>query len=374
MKILYSCLSQSWGGMEMFTITSVEQLLKRNIQTELLCYPGSSIYTHAKKKGITLHTIKVRGYFHPLMIKKVVSIIKKNNFDLVHTQASKDLWVLSPALRFVSKHIPLLMTKQVGSFIVKKDFLHKYIYNRVTYALAISEVIKTNLLDTCPIGQDKVLLLHNSVDTKKFDPAFAQREKIRNEFKIEENEIVTGMLARFSPGKGHEEFIEAAKVLVKLYDNLKFLIVGEPSRGENNYGEKIVNLVKNYGLEEKIIFTGFRSDTSDVISAMDIFAFPSHSEAFGIALVEAMSMGKPTVCSSSDGVLDIAVEGETSYLFEKQNAEDLTNKLKLLIESKDLREQFGAAGRKRAIENFDLDLLTERVIYIYKRALNKSNK
>ena len=369
MKILYSCLSQSWGGMEMFTITSVQQLLKRNIQTELLCYPGSAIYKHAQEKGITLHTVKANSYFHPFMIKKLISLINKNDYDLVHTQASKDLWVLSPALRFVKKNIPLLMTKQVGSFIVKKDFLHKFIYDRVTYALAISEVIKTNLLETCPIDEERVLLLHNSVDTNRFDPVKANREKIRSEFDLGENEIVTGMLARFSPGKGHEEFIEAAKVLVEQYENLKFLIVGEPSRGENNYGETIMNLVKEYGLEERVIFTGFRSDTVDILSAMDIFAFPSHSEAFGIALVEAMSMAKPTVCSNSDGVLDIAVEGETSFLFEKANAKDLTEKLKRLIESKELREQFGLAGRKRAVENFDIDLLTERVIDIYQQAL-----
>jgi glycosyltransferase involved in cell wall biosynthesis len=60
---------------------------------------------------------------------------------------------------------------------------------------------------------------------------------------------------------------------------------------------------------------------------MDIFIFPSHAEAFGIALVEAMSMGKPTICSNSDGVLDIAVDDITSYLFEKQNKESLSQNL-----------------------------------------------
>lgn len=355
----------------MFTITSVLQLLKRNIHTELLCYPGSKIEEEAKRNGITTHGIKASGYLHPFAVYKIASIIKNNNFDLIHTQASKDLWVLTPALWLSSNSIPLLMTKQVGSFIVKKDFLHKLIYNRVKYALAISEVIRKNLLDTCPLTEDKVLLLHNSVDTGKFDPSKTEGKKIRAEYNIRENEIVIGMLARFSWGKGHEEFIEAARLLVKENNNLKFLIVGEPSRGEDNYGDKITGLVKEYGLQDEVIFTGFRTDTPDVLSAMDIFAFPSHSEAFGIALVEAMSLAKPTVVSNSDGVLDIAVEGETSYLFKKQNAADLAKKLLLFIKSEDLREQFGKAGRKRAVDHFDLELLTERVIDIYKRSLKE---
>lgn len=358
----------------MFTITSVEQLLKRNIHTELLCFTDSKIFKQAKEKGITVHGIKATGYFHPLSVLKVFSLIKKMNYDLVHTQASKDLWILSPALKMISKNIPLLLTKQVGSFIIKKDFLHRIIYNRVTFALAISNVIKSNLLDTCPLTENKILLLHNSVDTKKFDPSKGKRELVRNELGINENEIVIGMLARFSPGKGHEEFIEAAGILSAEFNNLKFMIVGEPSRGEDEYGKSIIEMVKKYSLNEKILFTGFRSDTPDILSSMDIFAFPSHSEAFGIALVEAMSMAKPVVCSNSDGVLDIVIDNETGYFFQKQNASDLAEKLRLLILSKDKREQFGLSGRKRAVEYFDVEYLTDKVIDIYQQSLKTARK
>ena len=358
--------------MEMFAITSVHKLIERNIHTELLCYPDSKIHSEARAQGLVTHPVKASGYFHPQEAWKISRLIKENNFDLVHTQASKDLWVLSPALWLTSRKIPLIMTKQVGSFIVKKDLLHKAVYSRLTYALAISEVIKKNLVDTCPLTDDKVLLLHNSVDTKRFDPKLAEREKVRNEFNIKENDIVIGMLARFSWGKGHEEFLHAARKLSMEHSNLKFMIVGEPSRGEDGYGQKIINLVEEYKLKEKVLFTGFRKDTPDVLSAMDIFAFPSHSEAFGIALVEAMAMGKPTVVSNSDGVLDIARDGETSYLFQKQDGDDLAAKLNLLIRDENLREQFGNAGRERAVKHFDIKILTDRVIDIYNQALKRT--
>jgi glycosyltransferase involved in cell wall biosynthesis len=154
------------------------------------------------------------------------------------------------------------------------------------------------------------------------------------------------------------------------HNNLKFFIVGEASRGENQYADTIKQLAESQNLSN-VIFTGYRSDTPEVIAAMDIFAFPSHNEAFGIALTEAMAMAKPSVCSNSDGVLDIAVDNETSYLFETKNAEDLTNKLELLINSPDKRLVFGKAARKRAVENFDLNILTDKVINIYNELLNK---
>ena len=368
MKILYSCLSKSWGGMEMFTLTAVKQLLKRNINVELLCLAESRLHIEANNLGLVKHPIKVAGYFHPYGTLKVSAIIRKEEFDIIHTQASKDLWLLVPALSLIKSDIPLFFTKQVGSFINKQDRLHKLIYNRVTYAFAISNIIKKNLTETTTLNPEKIFIMPNGIDTKKFDPGIKKRNNVREEFNLRDNELVIGMMSRFSPGKGHEEFLSAAKELNKKHNNLKFLVVGEASRGENDYEEKIKRTADEYNLTN-IIFSGFRSDTPEVLAAMDIFVFPSHAEAFGIALVEAMSMGKPSVCSASDGVLDIAVDNETSLLFEKKNVQDLTNKIELLINSGDLRICLGNNARTRAIENFDLEILTDKVVDIYKNAL-----
>ncbi|NWF89702.1 MAG: glycosyltransferase family 4 protein [Ignavibacteriaceae bacterium] len=372
MKILYSCLSKSWGGMEMFTLTAVKQLIKRNISVDLLCAEESRIHIEANNLGLIVHPLKISALSNPANILRLAALIRKNKYDIVHTQASFDLWLLVPALKLLGSRIPLLLTKQVGSFIIKKDFLHRWIYDRLTFALAISTLIKKNLLETCPLTDDKVVLLHNGIDTNRFDPGKADFQKVRQEFGITENEILIGMMARFSPGKGHEEFLYAAKVLNEKYSNLKYLVVGEASRGEDDYAAEIKKLAVEYKLEN-LIFTGFRSDTPEILAAMDIFVFPSHAEAFGIALAEALAMGKPSVCSNADGVLDIAVDGETSLLFLNKNANDLIIKTSALIESSDLRTKFSIAARKRAIEFFDLEKLTNKVVEIYQNAISQTS-
>lgn len=368
MKILYSCLSKSWGGMEMYTLTAVRQLLRRNHHVELLCASGSRLYREAARSGITAHRVLGSVYFNPVFIAKTAMMIRNNAYEVIHTQSSKDLWLLVPALTLAKSNIPLLLTKQVGSYITKKDFLHRWIYNRVTYALGISEVIRKNLLDTCPLPEEKVKLLPNGIDVRLFDPSRGNREKVRKEFGFKDDEIVLGMMARFSPGKGHEEFLYAARVLNGQYPNLRFLIVGEASRGENHYAAAVKNLARDYRLSN-VIFTGFRSDTVDVLSALDIFVFPSHAEAFGIALAEAMAMAKPSVCARADGVMDIAVDGVTSLMFERKNGQDLVEKLHPLIRNRNLREQFGRAARTRIVERFDIEILTDAVIEIYTEAL-----
>ena len=356
--------------MEMYTLTAVKQLLKRNISVELLCAKESRIHIEANNLGLIVHPLKISWLSNPFDILRLTSLIHRNKYNLIHTQASFDLWLLVPALKMLQSSIPLLLTKHVGSFIVKKDFLHKWIYNRLTYALAISTIIQKNLIDTCPLPESKVLLLHDGIDINRFNPEKADAQKVRKEFKIDENEILIGMVGRFSPGKGHEEFLFAAHALNKKHDLLKFMIVGEPSRGENKYADTIKKLALDYQLKNLII-TGYRSDIPEVLAAMDIFVFPSHAESFGLALAEAMAMGKPSVCSNAEGILDIATDNETSLLFENKNAYDLLKKIAMLIESAELRKRFSNAARKRAVGQFDLEILTDRVVDIYQKAIQQ---
>jgi glycosyltransferase involved in cell wall biosynthesis len=369
MRILTTCLSESWGGLEMYTLQTIKELLKKEINAELLCSSGSRLHKEAVKENIKVFSVKAAGYFHPIELFKTSKFINSQKYDAIHSNYSKDLWLIVPALKLSSCRTPLLLSKHMGSYIVKKDFLHKLIYSRVNYALAISNVIAKNLFDTTTLTKEKILLLHNGTDTDKFDPNKIDGSKVREEFNIGTNDLLIGMISRFSPGKGHEEFLHMAHYLSKKYDNIKFIIVGEPSKGEDKYYNTIVTLVNKLEIRSRIIFTGFRSDTPELLAAMDIFIFPSHAEAFGIALIEAMSMQKPTVCSNSDGVLDIALDGLTSYLFEKQNWKDLAEKTELLIQSPEKRKSFGEAGRKRAVELFDFEVFTNNLIGIYKKAI-----
>ena len=368
MKVLQTCLSLSWGGLEMYTLHTAKLLIGAGHQTEILTYNGSRLAAEALKEGIVCRTVSRKPVNLP-GIYKMASLFKNNNYDIIHAEASKDLWYVVPALRLALCRAPLLLTKHVGSGISKKDIFHRMLYSRVNMALAISGVIKRNLAETTPLPVEKIELLHDSIDTFRFDPAKTDKNMVRNEFGIKEEELVIGMTGRFSPGKGHEEFLYAANELAKIHPDIRFMIVGEASRGEEEYADSIKKMAYDYGLKDKIIFTGFRKDIPEVLAAMDIYLFPSHAEAFGLALVEAMSMERPTVCSNSDGVLDIAVEGVTSFLFNAGSGEDLFNKTGMLVKDFQKRIDFGKEGRKRVLKMFSAEIFTGRLTALYSKAL-----
>ncbi len=185
MKILYSCLSRSWGGMEMYTLTSVKQLFARKIQVEILGLKNSTLEYEAKRSGIIIHTVNNNSYLSLTGIYKINSLLRKGNFSLIHTQSSRDLWLLVPSLKLTNIKTPLIFTKHIGSYIVKKDFLHKIIYNRVDMAFAISSAMRQNLIYSTPMPSDKIFLIHNCININDFDPDKSLRKKIRNEFGVE---------------------------------------------------------------------------------------------------------------------------------------------------------------------------------------------
>lgn len=371
MKILVSCLSKSWGGMEMFALNSSLKLKENGINISLLTLFNSKLHLEAKKNNLPFFTIKGGSYFHPLQIIKTARLINNNNFNLIHSHASKDLWTIVPALKLLSKrNLPLFITKHIGSGVVKKDFLHNFLYKRVTKALAISQSIKQNIIETTCIKEKNVILFHNGVNIKNFNPQNANPNKLKNEFKIDDNKILIGMLGRMSPGKGHEEFIEAASIICKQFNNLLFVIVGEASFGENEYEEKIRTLAKDK-CENKIIFTGFRNDIPDILSSFDIFILPSHAEAFGIALIEAMSMELPSIATKSDGVLDIIIDKENGFFFEKKNVSELVEKIISLTKSEDERKRIGKNARKHILENFNIDNSIHKLLNLYKTEINQ---
>lgn len=118
-----------------------------------------------------------------------------------------------------------------------------------------------------------------------------------------------------------------------------------------------------------MILTGYRDDVPDVLGAMDVFLFPTHSEAFGLVIVEAMAMGVPVVSADCDGVPDIVEEGKTGLLVDPRDVEELTSAVVCLLKDEGVRRDFGRAGRARAEENFSEDKMCGEMEELYSRLL-----
>lgn len=144
------------------------------------------------------------------------------------------------------------------------------------------------------VDKGKAKLIHNGVDTAIFKYTEKDRSNIRREFNIDENSLVVGHVGRFNQQKNHTFLIEIFSEIIKINSNAVLMLVGEGKEIE-----AIKNKVKSVGIENNVIFTGVRRDIPALLSAFDVFAFPSFYEGMPNTVIEAQSTGLPCVIADT---------------------------------------------------------------------------
>ncbi|NNG26882.1 MAG: glycosyltransferase family 4 protein [Ignavibacteriaceae bacterium] len=353
MKILQTCCSFSWGGLEMQTLNISKLLSDRKHDVTLLCPNKSFLEKEGKTLGLNVEPIYGNNKNFVTTLYHIQKLLKSRIFDVIHTQISHDLWSLVPAMKLANCKARFFLTKRMASSINKKDLLHRFLYKRLDGIISISNFIRQNVIDTCPIDPQKVHTLWNAIDVDKYDPKLYSKTDVRNELGIDQDSLTVGLVGRFTKMKGHREFLFAAKK-IKEETNLDvlFLLVGGVSHGENKYAEEIKELVKELQLESHVMFTGWSDNIPQMMAAIDILTFPSHKESFGNILLEAMAMGLPIIASNSGAVPEIVIDRETGFLVPPKDADSLAQKIIILLKYESIRNKFGQAGRKRVEKKF----------------------
>ena len=180
-----------------------------------------------------------------------------------------------------------------------------------------------------------------------------------------------GIFGRVVSWKGIVEFVNAAaKVIVQRPDTCAF-IVGDCSDGEKSYHDKVVSLINNYGLTDKIVLTGYRSDAPVLMGHMSIIVHASiRPEPFGMVIIEGMAMGKPIVATRAGGPMDIVVDGETGILVEPSDADAMASAILCLLNDPEKASIMGRQGRKRVMSIFSKERYAAQVEGVYAELLN----
>jgi glycosyltransferase involved in cell wall biosynthesis len=265
----------------------------------------------------------------------------------------------------------VVLIKHVGTMRAKRDPVHRWLYRNVAQVWAISRVIRDNLIATHPLPAAKVEIVYHGLDLAKFRVPGEVRKRVRREFGFADDALVVGIVGRLEPGKGHVEFLRMAGQVARQVPQSAFLVVGSPTRGEEFRAEPIFRLAQELNLGSRLVFAGFRQDIPAVLSAMDVFAFPSRAEAFGLVLIEAMAAGVPVVSTASDGVLDIVVDGESGLLVPPQDVAALERAVLRLLASPELRSRLGMAGRRRVEQLFTAERAVARMVELSRRVMQR---
>jgi glycosyltransferase involved in cell wall biosynthesis len=217
--------------------------------------------------------------------------------------------------------------------------------------------------------QPRITVILNGVDTNIFRPELGAAA-VRRELGIPDDHLVIGHMARVTPWKGQHYLIEAFARIANQNSKVTLLLVGAPVFDNDSYQRRLLNMVAQLGLTERVKFAGYRQDTARVLAAMDVFAFTSvEKDTSPLALLSAMSCGLPIVAFDISGVRELMASEDQFRLAPVEDVTALGRALSEVLADQSLRQRLGAAARQQAMTEFTLAKYAERIEQVFRVAL-----
>ena len=307
-----------------------------------------------------------RGFYWTV-VKELRTLMKQRNIQIVRTHEYRAN--LHGRLAALLAKVPCIVGSVHNVYNARDKKLNRRILNRylgifTDRVVAVSEEVKKEIVRYDSVPENKVAVIYNGVDRKRFVDIDAQ--SIRSEFHIPKSTPVIGTVGRFFPQKGQKYLLEAVAKVRNNFPHIAVFVIGDGS-----LKEELQDHTKNLNIEQNIIFTGVRRDIPALLAAMDIFIFPSLWEGFGNALVEAMAAGKPIIATDIPSVREILDSGKSGIVVPPANSEAIAQSLELLLSDRALAENLGNAARERALSSFTIDSTVRRYSSLYRSILEQ---
>lgn len=220
--------------------------------------------------------------------------------------------------------------------------------DRSDIIITISEFSKREIKKYLKVDSNSIHVVHNGVDFEKYNKEISQIhiDSVRKKYGIEGKYIL--YLGTLEPRKNIAVLIEAYHKLMQQRDKTPKLVIA--GRKGWKY-EHLFQMVSDFKLNEEIIFIGYidKEDNPALLSGAEIFVFPSLYEGFGMPPLEAMACGTPVIVSDAASLPEVV--GDSGMIFHATDAENLRDKISLLLDSEEKREELSISGMNRA-KNF----------------------
>lgn len=211
----------------------------------------------------------------------------------------------------------------------------------------------------------RMQVVYDALDEGGFAP---QREPavVRAELGIRNGAPCVGVVGNIQEWKGQAVLVDAMAEVVRAVPEARAFIIGGVHRAGAAYHDRVQARIRELGLQESMLITGFRRDIADVMNALDVVVHTSvRPEPFGRVILEGMLLAKPVVASAAGGVPELIEDRQTGFLTAPGDAAQLAARLIPLLRDPDLRRQVGRRAQAWARERFNLPQHVAAISEIY---------
>lgn len=357
-NVLFIIMQMEMGGSERL-VHNLALKLDRNIfNPSIAWFFGDRVLKEFQNLNVPIyHVPKVKRIDFNAMAK-MSEVIRDNNIHIVNAHHFMSMVYAFYGCK-IKNRSKLVYTEHSEWEIEKISWKWKkigaHLINSIDRAVGISAAVSKKIQNKFGTYDGKVFTIQNGVNLGAFDN-HNEKSVLRKELGLAEHERIIGTVANLKKVKNHIFLLKAFYELIKDCKNAKLLLIGQGFKNDPDNSElEIRKFAEEKGLNNKIMFLGYRSDIPQLLSIMDIFCLTSFKEGLPISLIEAMAAGLPVVGTDADGIRDVIIPNRNGFLVQIGDVMGLKNAMNLLIQNELLRQKFGRESRIVAEESYSLE-------------------
>lgn len=326
------------GGGATVMLSIAKNINKSLFHLDFFCViEGGELLAEIEKNGFSVKILKVFNSkripkYNLFQICRLALLLRRGQYDIVHTHLYKA--DVSGRLAAIISRTPHIIKTLHNMGIWKSDrqlYVDRLLNFFTDKVICVSDYQRECVEIQEKIPKYKLVTVKNGVDLISF-PKPVNRDKYLATMGLDPNKLVVGTVGRLIPEKGQIYLLESIPKILEKHPNTQFIIAGDgPLR------ETLTTFVKDMPFRDNIYFAGLRGDIPSLLSALDVFVFPSILEAFGIAVIEAMAAKCVVACSAIPQLKEIVTDGLNGLLFEPKDAPSLAGTVNLLLSDRNLR-------------------------------------
>jgi glycosyltransferase involved in cell wall biosynthesis len=246
---------------------------------------------------------------------------------------------------------------------------HRFALTNLSKAIAVSRAVEKQLQSL--FLHDKIKIISNGIEVRELPAAekTSLREAFRFEHDIPFDAFLIGTVGELKELKGQRDFVLAANLVAEKFPETHFVIVGKANSGNRAFRRELKRMVMVFGLMERFLWLNWVEDTTGLLNSLDVFVSPSHSESFGLAILEAMINQAAIVSTETEGAKELLQNGHSGLLVPVQDPVRLAEAIGKLLADEKLRIELGKNSARTATEKFDLEKMIAETEKLYQSLL-----
>jgi len=357
MRILQISSARSFGGGERHFVDLANALAEKGHDVHLAVNPDSPLISHLRKiDQRNILTLPLRNALDIRSAWKLRKFVQDHRIEIIHAHVARDYPLVALAIDR-SSPAQLVLTRHV---LFPLSNVHRLTRRRVTRVIAVSQAVADNLRVQNIFRAEQIAVIRHGIDLSRFPP------RAESASPASDRTLRVGMLGELSPVKGQEDFVRAAAIIAPQTDGVKFVIAGRDNSADGRHRRAIEALVNELALTDRFDLLDQIDDVSQFFSELDVFVSGARSEAFGLAMVEAMACGVPVVATMTAGAREIIEDNQTGRLAPLHDAAEMARIIGELLTDPGQRESLAANARREVNEKFSLERMVNETEQLYR--------